>query len=213
MKRVEETMIWTAYAAVAIIFITTSIIYPLDAFSAHGEARWIHISGLLNGGCSDSIGEAVAAGIGNFGYGIAIALIGESFRRVYWTDDQRGKYWLGLVAALSIYLILGFPTGRSLGTDIVHHVSTGIGSGAFFLYALWSLDRRMVPIAFVQNLATLGMLLAGIALLVTYLTGEIDKMGWNGFVASQLAYGITFLIFLLSWGTRRNGLDRPRRKE
>lgn len=202
--------VWTAFAAIALIVVTTAIIYPLDAYSAHGEQRWVHVSGLLNGGCSDSTGEFVAAGIGNFGYGIAIALIGESFRRVYWADDRRGKYWIGLAASLAFYLVLGFPSGRGLGTDIVHHVATGIGVATVFLYAALSLDRLKHPIAVVQNLATFGMLFAIVALLVTYLTNEIDRMGWNGFVASQLAFGSTLLVFLLSWGFLQSGPSRPR---
>lgn len=201
--------IWTAYAAVALVVATTAIIYPLDAASANGELRWVHVSGLLNGGCGDAVGELVAAGVGNFGYGIAIALVGESFRRAHWADGRRGKRWIGLSAALAFYLVLGFPTGRSLGTDAVHHASSGVGVAATVLYAALSLDRRRHPIAAAQNLATFGMFAAGVALFATYLAGEIDKMGWNGFVAAQLAFCLAFLAFLMSWGTMRDGPDRP----
>lgn len=204
--------LWTAYLSALLIIITTAVIYPIAILTADGEETWVHVSGLLNGGCSDSVGVLVAAGIGNFGYGIAIAYLAESFRRVFWRDDNRAKYYAGLGSALAFYLILGFPTGHSVGTDVVHHVSTGIAVAMLFVYAVWSLDRRRKPIALLQNLSTLAMLLSAIALLVTYLVGEIDRVGWNGFVAAQLAYAISFLVFLMSWGALRSGPDRPTKR-
>lgn len=205
-------VLWTAYLSALLIITTTAIIYPIDILAANGSANWVHVSGLLNGGCSDTIGEFVAAGIGNFGYGIAIAYLAESFRRVFWRDDKRAKYYTGLGSALAFYLVLGFPTGHSTGTDVVHHVSTGVAVALLFVYAVWSFNRRRHLIAALQNLATIAMLLSAIALGITYLVGEIDRVGWNGFVAAQLAYGISFLVFLFSWGTMRGGPDRPQKR-
>lgn len=201
-------ILWQAYMAAAIIGLTTAVIYPIDVLTANGEPRWVHLSGLLNGGCSDSVGEAVAAGIGNFGYGFAIWYFVESMRRVFWVDGERVKYLVGLAGAASLYLVLGFPTGRGFGTDVVHHSAMGLAIVLITGYAIASLDARNRPAAIVQNLSALAMIASGFSLLATYLAGELDKKGWNGFVASQLAYGISFLLFLVAWGTLRTGPDR-----
>ena len=206
--------IWSSYAAVILIVLTTVVIYSIDSISSNGEAHWIHVSGLLNGGCSSTTGEFVAAGIGNFGYGIAFALISESFRRVYWEDGDLIKYLIGLLSILFFYLVLGFATGRSLGLDIVHHVSSGLGILALFVYAILSLN----PYAYLQIFATVAMFFSGIALIVTYSTGIINTMGWNGFVGSQLAFGISFMIFLVVWANeaqcqrRRNQKQKQRKR-
>ena len=201
--------LWPAWGAAALIALTTAIIYPIDAWAASGERRWIHLSGLLNGGCSDDVGVLLAAGVGNFGYGIAFALASEAFRRVYWRDGERLKYWIGVGGVVSFYLVLGFPTERSRATDIVHYVFTGLATALIVGYAAWSVETRHLPLGMVQNLATVGMAAAGAASLATALDGSIDRMGWNGFVVSELAFGASLVTFLIAWGALASGPDRP----
>ena len=202
-------MLWTAYVSAFLIILTTALIYPIDAYTANGLPRWINLSSLLNGACSESPGELLVARIGGVGYVLAFNFMYEAFRRLYWADDQKVKYWIGTTAILALYLVLEFPSGKSLGTDIVHYTATAIAMVLLLVYAIMNFETRKLPFTMSQDLATVGMFAATIALIISYFLGEADKFGWNGFVASQLAYGISFVIFLVSWGTNRSGPSRP----
>jgi hypothetical protein len=202
-------VLWPAYAAAALIVATTATIYAIDVVAMDGAPQWLYLSGLLNRACSDSTAQAAASGIGAFGYSLAITALNEAERRAFWVDGDLLKLVIGLLASLMLYAVLGFPTGRSAGTDAVHHVSLIIGLVLLSTYTVMSVDPGTRPLGVVQNLAALAMIGSGIALLISFVMGELDEMGWNAFVSSEFAYGISFVAFLLSWGTLRSGPNRP----
>ena len=195
-------MLWYAHAAALLLTITTGLLYLIDGLLTDPwSTRWIHVSALIGAQCSDDPIRAFVAGLGNFGYGLSYVLLSIAFRQVYWRDRFVVKYIIGVIGLIALYLILGFPSGKSIATDIIHYSATGIALFMLTFYAILSTDRKKDPLSLIRDAAIILMIVSVIGMFTAAVADEWDRRGWNTFVAFQIAYLANFVVFLLTWGT------------
>jgi hypothetical protein len=202
-------MILAAWGAALAFALTAATVYPLDAWAHAGEPRWINLSGLLNGSCDANPRVVAVAFAANLGFGAGLLLAYWAFRDAYWADGRRARYWTGALGLYAFYVVLASPTGRELWIDAAHYSASSLGLALLSAYAAASLRGDRSAGALLQNAAAVAMWGSAAAVLVTCLSGEADRLGWNGFVAAEAAFGASFSAFLLSWGFAAEGARRP----
>lgn len=183
-------MLLSAIFSAATLLFVTILSYSLHVF---GDSPWRHVSGILNQGCSESDVAAFSASVSIVGYSFFVKL----FFLALHSTARKSKiaYWSGIASCMFLWIVIGFPTGRSRAIDLVHYVFDGL---TIFSLTFSSIARSATfPVLIVP---TFGMIVSGIGLFTTALVGSIDVHGWNAFVWFELFFFAFFFAYLVSWG-------------
>lgn len=212
---------WLPLLAGGVVVATTILIYVLFAIGSPPPVE-LHLSNLLNNLCPLQAPLSFSTSFAIFGYGVAMTLFfllwlmifarerrdAKAFARALRAKKER-RAWirlpLGLASSLAFQFMLGFPSGWGSALDNLHRVSAGIGVGLFLFYAISHFDLARFPdwLAVWRDVSVALMVASAFAMLGLFFAALGGAATWNQFAASQLAFGLALVSFVLSLAWRR----------